>query len=93
MDENLKVNKTCTNNPDEHCMNIFAEKGDKVKYIASTNDQNDIFDAGKNALKYLEKGQIYTLKATYQYDWLTFVELAEFPGILFYSTDFADVKS
>jgi len=62
--------------------------GDNVRYIARADNRNDLFDAGQNAVQHLRKGNRYTVRQTYHYDDYIFVELAEHPGILFYSYDF-----
>ena len=71
-------------------MNIYAIKGSKIIYIAVTDERDDIFDAGKNALKYLTKGQTYTVNKIFECCSFTMVELEEFPGLFFYSNDFID---
>jgi len=75
---------------EQKCMNLYAKQGDKVKFIAPNHDRNDYFDAGENATKLLKKGEIYTVGVTHGYELFTFVELEEFPGYLFYATDFVD---
>ncbi|KUO66299.1 MAG: hypothetical protein APF84_17870 [Gracilibacter sp. BRH_c7a] len=71
-------------------MNIYAPKGWKVVYIAATDERDDIFNAGRNAIQYLRKDQIYTVNMIFECCSFTMVELEEFPGIFFYSNDFID---
>lgn len=77
-------------NSHQKCMNLYANQGDKVKFIAPKHDHDDYFYAGENAEKLLKQGEIYTVKLTHEYDPFVFVELEEFPGNLFYATDFVD---
>jgi hypothetical protein len=88
MSQNYKENHPVS--CEESCMNLYAVQGDKIKYTAPQHDRNDRFEAGKNAEALLSKGQVYTVKTTHGYDLYTFVELTEFPGLLFYATDFVD---
>jgi len=67
---------------------ILARTGDAVRYVARADNRHDLFDASQNALRHLRKGGRYTVRQTYHYDDYTFVELAEYPGMLFYSYDF-----
>lgn len=71
-------------------MNIYAPKGWKVVYIAATDERDDIYNAGRNAIQYLIKGQIYTVNRIFECCSFTMVELEEFLGIFFYSNDFID---
>jgi len=75
---------------EQRCMNLYAAQGDKVRYIAPRHDQNDYFSAGENAEEMLVEGRSYTVRETHDYEPLTFVELEEHPGVLFYTTDFVD---
>jgi hypothetical protein len=80
---NQKINK--------NTMNIYAVQGDKVRFTASKQGTDNYFGARENAERLLEKEAIYTVKVMHSYEIYTFVELEEFPGLLFYSTDFADL--
>jgi len=75
---------------EQKCMNLYAKQGDKVEFVAPEHDRDDYFDAGKNATKMLIKGGVYTVREMHGYDLFTFVELEQFPGYLFYATDFID---
>ncbi|NLI93574.1 MAG: hypothetical protein GX434_15710 [Peptococcaceae bacterium] len=86
--ENTAVTSTLSN--ERKCMNLYAVQGDKVRFIAPPHDEHDLFMAGENAERLLEKGQVYTVKVTHGYNLFTFVELEEFPNMLFYATDFED---
>lgn len=65
--------------------NVFAEKGDKVicanKNVSYSEDQ-------EKAEKYLKIGDVYTIEWTYPTSWITYIELQEFPGVLFNSIHF-----
>ena len=72
-------------------MNIYAKKGDRVIYKgdAKANPKDNRPDVD-NAIKYLKKGEIYTVKRTMPKEWITFVELEEFKGIIFNTVHFKD---
>lgn len=74
----------------KNSMNLYAVQGDKVRFMASKQGADNYFGARENAEKVLEKESVYTVKTMHGYDVYTFVELEEFPGLLFYSTDFVD---
>ena len=69
--------------------NIFSPRGTKVLCFK-------IFCRYPPALeyseKYLEYGEIYTIKATYPFDSFTIVELEEIPNVYFSSICFAEVE-
>ncbi|NLP43325.1 MAG: hypothetical protein GX351_01740 [Peptococcaceae bacterium] len=67
---------------------IPMQPGDIVQYIARADNRHDLFEAGQNAINHLKKGSNYTVRQTYYYDDYIFIELAEHPGVLFYSYDF-----
>lgn len=68
-------------------MNIYALKGHKV--ICKTLSAGYESDQ-ETAKKYLEIGEIYTIKSTTVHSWKTDVYLQEFPNVKFNSVFFED---
>ena len=70
-------------------MNIYAKKGDKVRFAYPDNGRD--YDI-ENAKEHLEPGKEYTIESTSVGQSLTHVYLQEFPGVSFNSVHFEDAK-
>lgn len=69
-------------------MNIYATKGDKVRFLNENGRESE----REFAAKILTEGQVYTVDHTDVYGWHTDVYLQEIPGHYFNSVMFEDVK-
>lgn len=70
-------------------MNIYAKKGDRIKF--SFPDNGSEFDK-KEAKKYLKLNNIYTVEKTDIGNWHTEIYIKEIPNIFFNSVMFSDIK-
>lgn len=69
-------------------MDIYAEEGTKVRYIAEGGWDSDVPEANK----YLEKGEIYTVDYIDVGGWCSDVYLKEVPQKAFNTVMFEDVE-
>lgn len=69
-------------------MNIYAKKGEKVKYTGKNGRDSD----KQHANKYLKIGEVYTVNQTFVYPYISYVELEEMPSKQFNTVNFDDYE-
>jgi hypothetical protein len=70
-------------------MSIFSGLGDRVKYA---NLDTGLDEHQERARKYLTFNQVYTVKDVNVYSSISYVELVEFPAVIFNTVLFEDVE-
>ena len=70
-------------------MNIYAKKGDKVRFLNDNGRDSE----REYAATMLKEGQVYTVDHTDVYGWHTDVHLQEVPDQMFNSVMFDDVDA